>query len=107
MISLSVALLSGRSVALQLPEELPVSELKQIAQQQLGRSLVLLSPQGQRLEGLRSLSSLQLEGQVVSAVSKPGPVIHSNRKASTFAAIKKDGQLVAWGHKFHGGRGAR
>lgn len=104
MITVSVALLSGHSVTLELPEQLLLGDLKQIAQEKMGRSLVLVSPCGQKLDCLsRSLESLQLDGKLLSAVTKPGPVIQSNRKASTFTAIRRDGHVVTWGHKFHGG----
>eukprot|EP00438_Fugacium_kawagutii_P026244 Skav233559 [mRNA] locus=scaffold563:554001:556292:+ [translate_table: standard] len=88
--SLSVALLSGQMV-------------------KLGRTLVALVAQdGTRLDIFptlfSSLCSLGLsEGSVVTAVSKAGPILQSHRKASTFAAIRADGTVVTWGHKFHGG----
>eukprot|EP00434_Breviolum_minutum_P016886 symbB.v1.2.014899.t1/scaffold1101.1/size137853/9 len=107
--TVSVTLLSGQMVTLQVEADTRVAELRQMAQQKLGRNLVaLVTTDGTRLDVFPSLftplSALGLtEGAVVTAVSKAGPILQSHRKASTFAAIRADGTVVTWGHKFHGG----
>eukprot|EP00435_Cladocopium_sp_Y103_P009057 s568_g2.t1 len=107
--TLTVTLLSGQMVTLEVDGSTRIAELRQMAQLKLGRTLVaLVTHAGTRLDVVptlfSTLCSLGLqEGSVVTAVSKAGPILQSHRKASTFAAIRADGTVITWGHKFHGG----
>ena len=103
-ITVSVALLSGQMVSIQADAGTLVGELRQMAQSKLGRTLIaLVSPLGDQMDAFSLLDSVLCDGAVVSAVSKAGPILQSHRKASTFAAIRADGTVVTWGHRFHGG----
>lgn len=103
MFTLTVTLLSGQMVTLEVDGNTRIAELRQMAQLKLGRTLVaLVTHAGTRLDVFptlfSTLCSLGLqEGSVVTAVSKAGPILQSHRKASTFAAIRADGTVITWG----------
>ena len=104
-LAVTVALLSGQCVSFEVTGEMTMSEVRQTAQAKMGRTLIaLLSPNGMQLDPISSVAQSGLQdGAVIGAIAKAGPKVQSHRKASTFAAIRADGSVVTWGHRFHGG----
>ena len=104
-VSVSVALLSGQCVSLEVSAETILASVRLMAQAKMGRTLVaLLTPSGMQLNLFSSVAQSGLEdGVVLSAVAQAGPKLRSHRRASTFVAILADGSVVTWGHRFHGG----
>ncbi|OLP99103.1 hypothetical protein AK812_SmicGene18378 [Symbiodinium microadriaticum] len=96
---------SGQCVSFEVTGEMTMSEVRQVAQAKMGRTLIaLLSPFGTHLDPISSVAQSGLQdGAVIGAIAKAGPKLQSHRKASTFAAILADGSVVTWGHRFHGG----
>ena len=100
-ISLSVSLLSGRSVSLEVEPEDAILLLKQCAQTALGAGAgVLLRSSGSLDEaatveeaGLKNGDELTYQVRRVLICDNPG----------AFAAILSDGSVVTWGHAGFGG----
>ena len=105
VLAVSVALLSGQCVSVEVTDEASINEVRQVAQAKMGRTLIaLLSPFGVQLDPISTVAQSGLQdGTVLGAIAKAGPKLQSHRKASTFAAIRADGSVVTWGHRFHGG----
>ena len=104
---LSVAVLSGQSVSIDMDPQSSVEDLRKAAESGLQTSLgILVRPGG--AEFLRGTSSLQdagiQDGDVVGAfTAKPKLQLHSNRLAHAICAIQTDGSVLAWGDEDSGG----
>ena len=104
---LSVAILSGQSVSLDMDPKSSVEDLRKAAESEFQTPLgILVQPGGAAF--LRGTSSLQdagiQEGDVVGAfAAKPKLHLHSNRLAHAICAIQMDGSVLAWGDEDSGG----
>ena len=103
----SVAILSGQSVFVEMESGSSVEDLRKAAESQLQTSLgILVQPGG--AEFLRGTSTLQdagiQDGDVVGAfMAKPKLQLHANRLSHAICAIQKDGSVIAWGDEDSGG----
>ena len=103
----SVAILSGQSVFVEMEPGSSVEDLRKAAESQLQTSLgILVQPGG--AEFLRGTSTLQdagiQDGDVVGAfMAKPKLQLHANRLSHAICAIQKDGSVIAWGDEDSGG----
>ncbi|CAJ1416495.1 unnamed protein product [Effrenium voratum] len=109
LLSIQVALLSGRCAALQVKPSTKVYELRQRAQQQLHVGLKALVARGRLLKNACTLGEAGLDdGDTIHATARPGASAScfgfgGSHAARAFASIRRDGSVVSWGDKLSGG----
>ena len=100
---LTVLLLSGREVTLELNESCSVYELLKRAQKELGVGLGRLMKEAQVL--VKSMSILEAglkEHDILTATVRPN-AMQLQATSAAFAALREDGSVVCWGHPDAGG----
>ncbi|CAE6955936.1 unnamed protein product, partial [Symbiodinium natans] len=106
VLAVSVALLSGQCVSVEVTDEASINEVRQVAQAKMGRTLIaLLSPFGVQLDPISTVAQSGLQdGTVLGAIAKAGPKLqHVFASMQAFAALRSDRRVVTWGKASHGG----
>ncbi|CAE7843542.1 CPK2 [Symbiodinium sp. KB8] len=101
MIRITVALMSGRAVDLEVVRNIPLGELSRRAQFLLGVRGRLLSPDGGDLHGDTTLVQAGVQsGDILTLHTRP---VYLAAADSAFSAILSDGTIVSWGYPGNGG----
>ena len=100
---LTIALLSGRSVILEVDPECRLRDIKQAAKGQFDVSLgKLLTQSGEVLQHSIPIGQQVMDGEILTATVRPDALqLMANGRA--FCALRNDGSLKCWGNPFTGG----
>lgn len=100
---LTIALLSGREVILEVDPECRLRDIKQAAKGQFDVSLgKLLTQSGEVLQHSIPIGQQVMDGEIVTATVRPDALqLMANGRA--FCALRNDGSLKCWGNPFTGG----
>lgn len=100
---LTIALLSGREVILEVDPECRLRDIKQAAKGQFDVSLgKILTQSGEVLQHSIPIGQQVMDGETLTATVRPDALqLMANGRA--FCALRNDGSLKCWGNPFTGG----